>query len=306
MGGYCKHLIYANVSEPNSLKFHLRNMDKTFLQKLYQSHLACPTCPSPAEVSQFFLQLLGALFPDFSPHSFSTLEEFEIHLKELQQELEEMLKHVPGKRLVDAKQVANLFFEALPKIHQRLEYDVVAMFQGDPAAKSKAEVIRTYPGFYAIAAYRLAHELHRLGVEDIPRVITEHAHNKTGIDIHPSAKIGEHFCIDHGTGVVVGETTVIGNHVKIYQGVTLGALSVDKNDAEKKRHPTIEDHVVIYAGATILGGETIIGHDSVIGGNVWLTRSVLPNSKIYYQAKMYNGDTEETDLVVYRTGENQL
>lgn len=281
-------------------------MDKTFLQKLYQSHLACPTCPSPAAVSQFFMQLLGALFPDFSPHSFSTLEEFEIHLKELQQELEEMLKHVPGKRPINAKQVANLFFETLPKIHQHLGHDVIAMFQGDPAAKSEAEVIRTYPGFYAIAAYRLAHALHSLGVEDIPRVITEHAHSKTGIDIHPIAKIGEHFCIDHGTGIVIGETTVIGNHVKIYQGVTLGALSVDKSDAEKKRHPTIEDHVVIYAGATILGGETIIGHDSVIGGNVWLTRSVPAYSKIYYQAKMYNGDTEETDLVVYRAGKNQL
>jgi len=281
-------------------------MDKTFLQKLYQSHQACPTCPSPAEVSQIFMRLLGTLFPDFSHDSFSTFEEFEIHLKQLQNELEEMLKHIPGKRSVDGNQVVNHFFSALPKIHQRLEHDVIAMFQGDPAAKSTAEVVRTYPGFYAIAAYRLAHELHKLGVEDIPRVITEHAHSKTGIDIHPAAKIGEHFCIDHGTGIVIGETAVIGNHVKIYQGVTLGALSVDKSDAEKKRHPTIEDQVVIYAGATILGGETIIGHDSVIGGNVWLTRSVPPNSKIYYQAKMYNGDTEETDLVVYRAGKNQL
>jgi len=280
-------------------------MDKTFLQKLYQSHQACPTCPSPAEVSQVFTRLLGALFPDFSHDSFSALEEFELHIKALQDELEEMLKHVPGRKSVDPKQITNLFFESLPRIHQHLEHDVIAMFQGDPAAKSEAEVIRTYPGFYAIAAYRLAHELHRLGVEDIPRVITEHAHSKTGIDIHPAAKIGEHFCIDHGTGIVIGETTVIGSHVKIYQGVTLGALSVDKSDAEKKRHPTIEDHVVIYAGATILGGETIIGHDSVIGGNVWLTRSVPAYSKIYYQAKMYNGDTEETDLVVYRAAKNQ-
>jgi serine O-acetyltransferase len=281
-------------------------MDKTFLQKLYQSHQACPTCPSPAEVSQLFTRLLGTLFPDFSHDSFATFEEFELHLKKLQQELSEMLKHVPGKALKDNASVANLFFETLPTIHRQLEHDVVAMFQGDPAAKSEAEVIRTYPGFYAIAAYRLAHELHRLGVNDIPRVITEHAHSKTGIDIHPGAKIGEHFCIDHGTGIVIGETTTIGSHVKLYQGVTLGALSVDKSDAEKKRHPTIEDNVVIYAGATILGGETIIGRDSVIGGNVWLTRSVPPNSKIYYQAKMYNGDTEETDMVVYRAGKNQL
>jgi len=281
-------------------------MDKTFLQKLYQSHQACPTCPSPAEVSQFFTKLLGTLFADFSHDSFSSLEEFETHLKALQGELEEMLKNVSAKKSLDPKKIANIFFESLPRIHQHLEHDVMAMFQGDPAAKSKAEVIRTYPGFYAIAAYRLAHELQSLGVEDIPRVITEHAHSKTGIDIHPASKIGEHFCIDHGTGIVIGETTVIGNHVKIYQGVTLGALSVDKGDAEKKRHPTIEDNVVIYAGATILGGETIIGHDSVIGGNVWLTRSVPAHSKIYYQAKMYNGDTEETDMVVYRAGKNQL
>ncbi len=276
-------------------------MDNTFLQKLYQSHQACPTCPSPAEVSQFYTQLLGVLFPDFSHESYSSPEDFENHIKKLQSDLEEMIRNTPGKKIVNEQLVVNQFFNALPKIHQRLEHDVVAMYAGDPAAKNINEVVRTYPGFYAIAAYRLAHELHRLGVMGIPRVITEHAHSKTGIDIHPAAKIGEHFCIDHGTGVVIGETSVIGSHVKIYQGVTLGALSVDKRDAEKKRHPTIEDHVVIYAGATILGGETIIGHDSVIGGNVWLTRSVPSNSKIYYQAKMYNGDVEETDVVYYKS-----
>lgn len=163
--------------------------------------------------------------------------------------------------------------------------------------------MRTYPGFYAIAAYRMAHQLLKQGVKEIPRIITEHAHSKTGIDIHPAATIGRHFCIDHGTGVVIGETSVIGDHVKIYQGVTLGALSVNKEDASRKRHPTLEDHVVVYAGATILGGETVIGHNSVIGGNVWLTRSVPPLSKIYYQAKMFNGDTNETDLVVFRSHE---
>jgi serine O-acetyltransferase len=279
-------------------------MDEIFLKKLYQSHQACPTCPSPDEVSQFFTQLLGTLFPDFSHESFSSIGDFEVHLKGLQNNLEEMIRNTPGKKIVNEHEVANQFFDALPKIHERLEHDIVAMYAGDPAAKNTNEVVRTYPGFYAIAAYRLAHELHRLGAVGIPRVITEHAHSKTGIDIHPAARIGEHFCIDHGTGVVIGETTIIGNHVKIYQGVTLGALSVDKRDAEKKRHPTIEDHVVIYAGATILGGETIIGHDSVIGGNVWLTKSVQPNSKIYYQAKMYNGDTEESSHVLYKTDSN--
>ncbi len=275
-------------------------MDKSFVQKLYQSHQACPTCPSPAEVSELFGRLLGALFPDFAKESFPTVTDFEVHLKGLQSALQEMIRVSPGLRSKNEKEIAATFFDSLPKLHQKLEHDIQAMFEGDPAAKSRSEVVRTYPGFYAIAAYRLAHELHRLGVEGIPRVITEHAHSKTGVDIHPAAKIGEHFCIDHGTGIVIGETTVIGNHVKIYQSVTLGALSVEKNDAEKKRHPTIEDHVVIYAGATILGGETIIGHDSVIGGNVWLTRSVPSYSKIYYQAKMYNGDTEETDLVVFK------
>ncbi|MBT1705709.1 serine O-acetyltransferase, partial [Chryseosolibacter indicus] len=193
------------------------------------------------------------------------------------------------------------FFHSLPAIYEKINQDVTAMYEGDPAAKSRSEVIRTYPGFYAISAYRIAHQLHQMGVQGIPRIITEHAHSKTGIDIHPASIIGQHFCIDHGTGIVIGETAVIGNHVKIYQGVTLGALSVSKLDAEKKRHPTIEDHVVVYAGATILGGETIIGHHSIVGGNVWITRSIPPYSKIYYQSKMYDGSTEETDVVIFRS-----
>lgn len=281
-------------------------MDKTFLEKLYQSHQACPSCPSPAEVSQFFTQLLGTLFPDFSHETFTSISDFEAHVSELQNNLEEMIRNTPGRKTMNEREVVQQFFDALPRIHDRLEHDVVAMYAGDPAAKDTKEVVRTYPGFYATAAYRLAHELHRLGVVGIPRVITEHAHSKTGIDIHPGAKIGEHFCIDHGTGVVIGETTIIGNHVKIYQGVTLGALSVDKRDAEKKRHPTIEDNVIIYAGATILGGETIIGHDSVIGGNVWITRSVAAHSKIYYQAKIYNSDTDDVDLVSFKSDDSTL
>ncbi len=240
--------------------------------------------------------MLGILFPDFTHESFPTIEAFEAHVLAIKNNLEEIVGHTHGK-VVQADRIVKDFFDSLPLIHQQLEQDVIAMYEGDPAANSTTEVVRTYPGFYAIAAYRLAHRLHQLGVEEIPRVITEHAHSKTGIDIHPAAKIGDHFCIDHGTGVVIGETTVIGNHVKIYQGVTLGALSVEKTDAQKKRHPSIEDHVVIYAGATILGGETTIGHDSVVGGNVWITRSVPPNSKIYYNAKMQNGETEEMHLL---------
>lgn len=275
-------------------------MDKSFLQRLYHSHQACPTCPSPAEVAAFFNNLLGTLFADYTQLSFASEAAFEEHVNGLQAELDRIVRFNPHRGQVDAGAISGQFFDALPRIFEKLNEDVIAMYEGDPAAKSKSEVIQTYPGFYAIAAYRIAHELHLLGVKGIPRVITEHAHSKTGIDIHPSATIGDHFCIDHGTGVVIGETAVIGNHVKIYQGVTLGALSVSKDDASRKRHPTLEDHVVVYAGATILGGETVIGHHSVVGGNVWLTRSVPANSKIYYQAKMYNGETEETDIVIFK------
>jgi serine O-acetyltransferase len=277
-------------------------MDKNFLHKLYQSHQTCPTCPSPSEVAAFYVDLLGVLFAEFTQLSSLSEQQFEQRVEKLEVELERILRYNPAKGSTNPAELKDMFFDALPVIYEKLGQDITAMFEGDPAAKSRDEVVRTYPGFYAIAAYRIAHELHSLDVQGIPRIITEHAHSKTGIDIHPGAKIGKHFCIDHGTGVVIGETSVIGNHVKIYQGVTLGALSVNKEDAEKKRHPTLEDHVVVYAGATILGGETIIGHDSVVGGNVWLTASIPPHSKIYYQAKMYNGNTNEIDLVVFKEG----
>ena len=178
-----------------------------------------------------------------------------------------------------------VFLRKLPNLRARLSIDVQAAHDGDPAATSIDEVIFAYPAIFAITIYRLAHELHLQGIPLLPRIMTEHAHSVTGIDIHPGATIGDGFFIDHGTGVVIGETTFIGNRVKLYQGVTLGALSFAM-DAEgrmirgKKRHPTIEDDVVIYAGATILGGTTIIGRGCVIGGNVWLTRSVPPYSRV--------------------------
>lgn len=275
-------------------------MDKSFLQKLYNSHKACPTCPSPAEVAAFFDDLLGTLFAEYAQRRFDSEGHFQQHVEGLQGELHRIVRFNPHRSKTEPEAIAGNFFNSLPQLFEKINEDVEAMYDGDPAAKSKSEVIQTYPGFYAIAAYRVAHELHKLGVKGIPRVITEHAHSKTGIDIHPSAMIGNHFCIDHGTGAVIGETAVIGNHVKIYQGVTLGALSVSKDDAVRKRHPTLEDHVVVYAGATILGGETVIGHHSIVGGNVWLTRSVPAHSKIYYQAKMYNGETEETDIVIFK------
>lgn len=173
-----------------------------------------------------------------------------------------------------AESTALGLIEALPEIRRMIHLDVIALFEGDPAAKSDEEVIVSYPGLEAIVVYRLAHYIHTRGVPVIPRIMSEYIHGKTGIDIHPGATIGESFFIDHGTGIVIGETTIIGKNVKIYQGVTLGALSVKKNYQDKKRHPTIEDNVTIYANATILGGETVIGKGAVIGGNTWIVKSV--------------------------------
>ena len=179
------------------------------------------------------------------------------------------------------------FIHSLPELRGLLAKDVRAAYEGDPAAKTYDEIIFSYPGLLSITVYRIAHQLHKQGLPLIPRIITEHAHSLTGIDIHPGAKIGESFFIDHGTGVVVGETTEIGNRVRLYQGVTLGALSVNPEEADqlryKKRHPTIEDDVIIYSGATILGGNTVIGARSVIGGNTWITDSVLADTKVFLE-----------------------
>lgn len=185
---------------------------------------------------------------------------------------------------------------AIPEIRKILATDVQAAYDGDPAAKSHDEIIFSYPGIYAIAVYRVANRLFELGVPMLPRIMSEHAHSITGIDIHPGATIGNRFVIDHGTGVVIGETTHIGNNVRIYQGVTLGALSLPIDAGErlrgKKRHPTIEDDVIIYSGATILGGDTLIGARSVIGGNVWMTKSVPPDTTVLL----------ETPKLIYKKG----
>jgi serine O-acetyltransferase len=180
--------------------------------------------------------------------------------------------------------IALEMMDAIPEIRQTLASDVRAAFEGDPAAKSHDEIIFSYPGIYAISVYRLAHKLFELGVPMLPRIMSEHAHSITGIDIHPGATIGSRFVIDHGTGVVIGETTRIGSNVRIYQGVTLGALSLPKDAGEKlrgkRRHPTIEDDVIIYSGATILGGDTVIGARCVVGGNVWLTQSLPADTTV--------------------------
>ncbi len=187
----------------------------------------------------------------------------------------------PAACHIEAREAVRDFFEAFPAIRKTLMGDVGAAVAGDPAAKSAEEVILSYPGLEALAVHRFAHFLWARGIPLIPRMMSEYVHAKTGIDIHPGASIGERFFIDHGTGVVIGETSVIGNDVKIYQGVTLGALSVRKSMGDAKRHPTIGDGVTIYAGATILGGETTIGSGCVVGGNVWLTSSLPPGSRIY-------------------------
>lgn len=188
------------------------------------------------------------------------------------------------------KETALDIIASLPRVKRALFSDAIAIFEGDPAATSPHEVMMCYPGFYAIAVQRIAHVFYMKGIPYLPRIMTEHAHSKTGIDIHPGAEIGDSFCIDHGTGVVIGETAEIGNNVKIYQGVTIGARSFER-DGEgrlikgKKRHPTIGNNCIIYAGATILGGDTVIGDGCIIGGNVWLTHSLSAGSRVYFDKK---------------------
>lgn len=203
--------------------------------------------------------------------------------------LSKLLFDLIGSTEVDEVSVenqTNAFFLALPDIYDKLILDAESILEFDPATESLEEILLSYPGFFAAYVYRISHQLWIQKVKTLPRIISEYAHSRTGIDIHPGAVIGEHFFIDHGTGIVVGETTVIGNHVKLYQGVTLGALHVSKDKANEKRHPNIEDHVIIYSGATILGGDTTIGRDSIIGGNVWITQNVPSNSLVYNKSEI--------------------
>ena len=249
---------------------------KDLAQKLFLKHQKKTVSLQMKHVQHLVKNLFSVLYPNYTDEDYSTPQQMESKLQSLQSELEEILKRLHQKDLKKAEQ----FIHQLGIISDRLDKDAESILAGDPAAKTLNEIILCYPGFFAIATYRMAHELHLLGIETLPRMMTEYAHSRTGIDIHPGATIGEHFFIDHGTGIVIGETSIIGNHVKIYQGVTLGALSVKKTLQNLKRHPTIEDGSVIYANATILGGETIIGKNSVIGGSTWITASVAPNSTI--------------------------
>ncbi len=237
--------------------------------------------PEKQAVSSFIDQLYNFLF--LSQESEEMLRE---RMNGLKEKLDLLLIAENSLETFSPSQV----FEALPGIYHSLQLDAKAIADSDPAARSVSEVIATYPGFYATYVYRVAHFLWQQGFRLLPRFFTEYAHSKTGIDIHPAAVIGQSFAIDHGTGIVIGETSLIGNEVKIYQGVTLGALSVSKSVANLKRHPTIEDQVVIYAGATILGGSTVVGAGSIIGGNVWLTYSVPSNSVVYHKSEVHVKD----------------
>ena len=258
-------------------------MEKKFYQLIYQQQKETETVPPNDQIATLVLDLICLLFPEKSDVNLSTIKEVENKFNKLKTELINLLNATSGCNGNGNSEKADRFFSDIPDLYRILNTDIEALLAGDPAARTRFEIIRAYPGFYAISFYRIAHALIDLNIPLLPRIITEYAHSKTGIDIHPAAEIGEYFFIDHGTGIVICETTIIGDHVKLYQGVTLGALSVDKTMASIKRHPTVEDHVIIYSGATILGGETIIGHNSIIGGNVWLTKSVPSCSTVYHR-----------------------
>ncbi|WP_419801142.1 serine O-acetyltransferase EpsC [Mucilaginibacter sp.] len=257
--------------------------EQEFYQHLLSKKQQMEAVPSNEEIALWALRLFGLLFPERAKMVFTNLDELKEAFISLKKELFEIMEATGACQHCDNYRLTEVFFDNVPELYRILNTDIKAIFEGDPAAKTEFEVIRTYPGFYAIAFYRIAHTLYLINVPLLPRILTEYAHSKTGIDIHPAAIIGEYLAIDHGTGTVIGETSVIGNHVKLYQGVTLGAMSVDKSMADIKRHPTVEDGVIIYSGATILGGSTVIGRNSIIGGNVWLTKSVPPGSVVYHK-----------------------
>ena len=241
--------------------------------------------PSPKQTHEFVDGMIRFLFPLRGGKNLKIIhlryewERLRCLFVDLLSSLEPLLEE-------SSEELTQRFFAAIPSLHEQLLDEASHFVQCDPAARNEEEVMLCYPGFYAISIYRLANELYRMKIPVLPRAISEYAHNKTGIDIHPGATIGRNFYIDHGTGIVIGETAEIGDNVKIYQGVTLGAMYVKKSLQNTKRHPTIEDNVIIYAGSTILGGNTVVGHDTVVGGNVWLTESVAPNSVVYHKAEV--------------------
>jgi serine O-acetyltransferase len=258
-------------------------MNKAFYDHIYQLQQSTEAVPPNEVIAVWVSDLFCTIFPERATCKHNTAKDVEAQFARLEKQLVNIMHATRACGNCDSTEKARQFFNHIPELYRVLNTDLDAILEGDPAARSRFEIIRAYPGFYAIFFYRVAHQLVLLEIPLLPRIITEWAHSKTGIDIHPGAVIGEHFFIDHGTGIVIGETCHIGDHVKLYQGVTLGALSISKDMAFTKRHPTVEDHVIIYSGATILGGDTVIGEHSIIGGNVWLTKSIPPYSTVYHR-----------------------
>lgn len=259
-------------------------MNLSFIKKLYKANQDATVYLDKQRIESFMDIVFRFLF-QLEDKKHDSIHAVQMRLEELRTEFLGILFNVLNNR-EQAQKIAEEFAESLPDLYESLLKDAQEILDHDPAAQSLEEIFIAYPGFYAIAVYRFANQLHKQKVALLPRIWTEYAHGKTGIDIHPGAQIGVPFFIDHGTGIVIGETSIIGNHVKIYQGVTIGAVSVSKDKSNEKRHPTIEDHVVIYSNATILGGNTTLGHHSVIGGNVWLTKSIEPYSLVFHEAQV--------------------
>lgn len=259
-------------------------MENDRIKLLYKSNfLQTRICFDKKEVEYWIESFFSWIFcinEEYKEYAF-----FKRQKVELEEKMTQFLTQV-GLSSTEVVSTATDFFEDVIVLHETFLSDLKVVFEFDPAAKSKDEVLLTYPGFFAIVIYRIANLLWKKEIPILPRSFSEYAHSKTGIDIHPAASIGKRFFIDHGTGVVIGETTVIGDDVKIYQGVTLGALSVSKDKAKEKRHPTIEDKVVVYANATILGGKTTIGKGAIIGGNVWITESIPSQSLVFHKSEI--------------------
>jgi serine O-acetyltransferase len=252
-----------------------------------------PPPPLRAIAEELARRALALLFTQFARDVRVSARDVREEALALETLLQEALRIVVAADRADV--VAREFLNMLPHIHDALEDDATAIFLGDPAAQNREEVIQAYPGFLATAVHRLAHELFLREVPVLPRLLSEWSHRETGIDIHPGATIGRSFAVDHGTGVVIGESAVIGDGVRIYQGVTLGALAVAKKFAHKKRHPTLGNNVIVYANATILGGNTEIGEGSIIGGNVWLTQSVPPRSIVQFTSTVEQRSADKDD-----------
>ncbi|WPD23194.1 MAG: serine acetyltransferase [Candidatus Electrothrix scaldis] len=284
-----------------------------FTSKRWSCHIEPVAIPTKKEVVDLVLQAQRVMFPGYFSSTMLNSSSLEYHLghnltiffRNLNRQISSAIRHDCFRHNQPCSNcnarshaLASRFIKELPKIREYLESDIQATLEGDPAARNADEVIFSYPGFFAVFVYRLAHALFILGIPLLPRILSEYAYHRTAIDIHPGAKIGESFFIDHGAGVVIGETCVIGNRVRLYQGVTLGALSLPKGAGRKmrdiKRHPTIEDDVIVYASAIILGGDTVVGARSIVGGNVWLTKSIGPDTKVLVKQPelVYRGKDE--------------